>query len=318
MSISNSIVTKKRSSKVAMKNPITMLIKQKYMYLLLMPGLIYFLIFKYYPMYGVTIAFKEYDPLLGILGSPWAGLKYFNRLFSSPYIWTLVVNTLRISILKIIIGFPIPIIFALLLNEITRERFKRVVQTISYLPHFLSWVVVAGLAFQIFSPSYGVYGLICKLFGWEAEVILANSKAFIPILISTDIWKEVGYGSIIYLAAIAGIGNDMYEAARIDGANRFKQCIYITLPSLIPIISITFTLRLGNILEGGFDQVFNMYSPVVYGVADIIDTYVYRMGLENFEYSFSTAVGLTKSIVAFILVMTTNWIVGKFTDYSIW
>lgn len=298
--------------------PIAKIVKQRYLFLLLLPGLVYFLIFKYYPMYGVTIAFKEYDPNLGIMDSPWAGLKYFQRLFETPYILTLVENTLKISLLKIILGFPAPIIFALLLNEITHTLFKRTLQTISYLPHFLSWVVVAGVAFQIFSPSYGLYGYIYNLFGWETGVPLADTDTFIPILIGTDIWKEIGYGSIIYLAALAGVGSEMYEAARIDGAGRFKQCLYITLPSLIPIISMMFILRLGNILDGGFDQIFNLYSPAVYGVSDIIDTYVYRIGLENFEYSFSTAVGLCKSVIGAALVVSANWVVGKFTERSIW
>lgn len=299
-------------------NPIVKIGKQKYLFLLLLPGLVYFLIFKYYPMYGIIIAFKEYDPLLGILHSPWAGLKYFNRLFESPYIWTLIENTLKISFLKILFGFPAPILFALLLNEIVRAKFKRVLQTISYLPHFLSWVVVAGVSLQVFSPSYGIYGYIYKLFGWKTGVPLADSSAFVSILIGTDVWKEMGYGSVIYLAALATVGNDMYDAAKIDGAGRFKQCLYITLPSLLPVISMMFILRLGNILDGGFDQIFTMYSPAVYGVSDIIDTYVYRIGLENFEYSFSTAVGLCKDVIGALLVVSANWLVGKFTERSIW
>lgn len=298
--------------------PIAKIAKQRYLFLLLLPGLVYFLVFKYYPMYGLVIAFKDYDPNLGIMNSPWAGLKYFERLFETPYIITLIKNTLKISLLKLVFGFPAPIIFALLLNEITRVYFKRVVQTISYLPHFLSWVVVSGVAFQIFSPSYGLYGYIYNLFGWQTGVPLADADAFIPILIGTDIWKEIGFASIIYLAALASVGSEMYEAAKIDGAGRFKQCLYITLPSLIPIISMMFILRLGDILDGGFDQIFNLYSPAVYGVADIIDTFVYRIGLENFEYSFSTAVGLCKAAIGAVLVVSANWVVGKFTGRSIW
>lgn len=292
--------------------------KSKYLLLLMLPGMIYFLLFKYGPMYGIILAFKEFDPSLGIIGSPWAGLRYFNRLFQTSYIWTVVGNTLKISMLKIVIGFPAPIIFALLLNEITRERFKRVVQTISYLPHFLSWVVVSGLVFQLVSPSYGLYGYICKILGIKTEVLLGDPKSFISILIISDLWKEVGYASVLYLAAIAGISSELYEAAKIDGANRFDQALFVTLPGILPTIAILFVLRLGGILDAGFDQIFNMYNPIVMKSVDVIDTYVFRIGLENFEYSFSTAVGLTKSVVALILVLSGNWIVSKLSETSIW
>lgn len=292
--------------------------KSKYLLLLMLPGMIYFLLFKYGPMYGIILAFKEFDPSLGIIGSPWAGLRYYNRLFQTSYIWTVVGNTLKISMLKIVIGFPAPIIFALLLNEITRERFKRVVQTISYLPHFLSWVVVSGLVFQLVSPSYGLYGYICKILGIKTEVLLGDPKSFISILIISDLWKEVGYASVLYLAAIAGISSELYEAAKIDGANRFDQALFVTLPGILPTIAILFVLRLGGILDAGFDQIFNMYNPIVMKSVDVIDTYVFRIGLENFEYSFSTAVGLTKSVVALILVLSGNWIVSKLSETSIW
>lgn len=292
--------------------------KSKYLLVLMLPGMIYFLIFKYGPMYGISLAFKQFDPSLGIIGSPWAGFKYFNRLFQTSYIWTVVGNTLKISMLKIVIGFPAPIIFALLLNEITRERFKRVVQTISYLPHFLSWVVVSGLVFQMVSPSYGLYGYICKILGIKAEVLLGDPNSFISILIISDLWKEVGYASVLYLAAIAGISSELYEAAKIDGANRSDQALYVTLPGILPTIAILFVLRLGGILDAGFDQIFNMYNPIVMKSVDVIDTYVFRIGLENFEYSFSTAVGLTKSVVALILVLSGNWIVSKLSETSIW
>jgi putative aldouronate transport system permease protein len=292
--------------------------KSKYLLLLMLPGMIYFLLFKYGPMYGIILAFKEFDPSLGIIGSPWAGLRYFNRLFQTSYIWTVVANTLKISMLKIVIGFPAPIIFALLLNEITRERFKRIVQTISYLPHFLSWVVVSGLVFQLVSPSYGLYGYICKILGLKAEVLLGDPNSFISILIISDLWKEVGYASVLYLASIAGISSELYEAAKIDGANRFEQAIYVTLPCILSTIAILFVLRLGGILDAGFDQIFNMYNPIVMKSVDVIDTYVFRIGLENFEYSFSTAVGLTKSAVALILVLSGNWLVSKLSETSIW
>lgn len=291
--------------------------KQKYLFVLMLPGLIYFLIFKYGPMYGLILAFKEYDPQLGILHSPWAGLKYFNQMINIHYFWQVVLNTLKISVLKILTGFPAPIILALLLNEVTSNKFKRVVQTVSYLPHFLSWVVVAGIIFQLASPSYGLYGFICKAFGFDAQVILGNSKSFMAVLLVSNIWKEIGYSSILYLAAISSISSELYEAAIIDGAGRFKQCIYITLPNLAPTIAMLFVLGLGGILDGGFDQVFNLYNSVVMPSVDIIDTFVYRMGLESLQYSFSTAVGICKSLIGFSLVMSCNWIVKKFSDYTI-
>ncbi|KRF18718.1 hypothetical protein ASG93_10270 [Paenibacillus sp. Soil787] len=294
------------------------LARQKYLFLLLLPGLIYFIVFKYIPMYGVVLAFKEFNPMDGILGSPWAGMKYFNRIFQSDAVMHILFNTLRISMLNLLFAFPAPIVFALLLNEVTRKKAKRIFQTISYLPHFLSWVVISGLIFQLLSPSYGLYGLISKLFDWETKVLLTQPGSFLAIVVTSNIWKEFGYGSVIYLAAIAGISGELYEAAKMDGAGRFKQMLHITLPSLLPVISILFILQLGNVLDAGFDQILNLYNPVVYGVADIIDTYVYRIGLADFQYSFGTAVGLCKGVVAMILVVSSNWLVRKFTDHSIW
>lgn len=295
-----------------------LLVKQKYLYLMMLPGLSYFLLFKYGPMYGIVLAFKEFDPSLGIWGSPWAGLKYFERIFASDGAWNVVMNTLTISALKILFGFPAPILFALLLNELVHPAFKRLAQTVSYMPHFLSWVVISGLVFQLLSPSYGLYGYAAELFGWEPRVLLGEPESFLSILIISGIWKDMGYGSVIYLAALAGINAEQYEAAEIDGAGRFKKALYITLPSLLPVISIMLILRLGDILDAGFDEIFNLYNPMVYGVADIIDTYVYRIGLGEFQYSFGTAVGLCKSVVALIMVVGANWIVRKTSDHSIW
>lgn len=291
--------------------------RQKYLFLLLLPGLAYFLIFKYGPMYGILLAFKDYDPQVGILRSPWAGFKYFHQMFEMKYFWTVTANTLKISILKIITGFPAPILFALLLNEIISSKFKRVVQTISYLPHFLSWIIVSGLIFQLVSPSYGLYGLLCDVFGWKSQVLLGDGKSFLNILLISNIWKEMGYASIIYLAAIAGISTEMYESAIIDGAGRFKRCIYITIPSILPTICMLFVLGLGGILDGGFDQIFNLYNSMVMPSADIIDTFVYRIGLVEMQYSFSTAVGIAKSVIALFLVLFSNWIVGKVSDYTV-
>ena len=310
------VARKKSTSPVAQY--LNALWNQRFLYFLLIPGIIYFIIFKYKPMYGIIIAFQDYMPGAGFLDGPWVGLKHFERLVSSSSISMVVVNTLRISLLKLIFGFPAPIILALLLNEISSQRFKRVIQTVSYLPHFLSWVVISGLVFQILSPSYGIYGLICELLNMPKGIPLGENGSFLTVLILSDVWKEVGYGTVIYLAAIAGIGMEMYEAARIDGASRLQQALYITFPSLAPTIIILFILRLGHVLDAGFDQVFNLYNLMVYEVADIIDTFVYRIGLGNFEYSFSTAVGLTKSVIAFILVMASKQISDRFSDRTAW
>lgn len=292
--------------------------RDKYLYMLLLPGLLFFIIFCYVPMYGIVLAFKEYDPGLGIMGSPWVGLRYFERIFKGSMIWKVIGNTLRISFAKIVIGFPMPVIFALLLNEIRHVKFKKTVQTITYLPHFLSWVVVAGLVTQLFSPSYGLYGYLAEFFGFQPQVLLAQKWPFFWTLIVSDIWKGIGYGSIIYLAAISGIPQELYEAAKIDGAGRFRQAVSITLPSIMPTVCIMFILRMGSVLSANFDQVFTLYNPAVYDSAEILDTYVYSLGLEQFEYSLSTAVGLAKNVVQFGLVMLTNWVVGKFSDSTIW
>lgn len=299
------------------KTVFSLLKKQKFLFLLLLPGMLYFLIFKYIPMYGILLAFKDYNPQVGVLDSPWIGLKHFHQMFQMNYFWTVTANTLKISILKIVIGFPAPIIFALLLNELVSNKFRRIVQTISYLPHFLSWIIVAGLIFQLVSPSYGIYGFLCEAFGWQPRILMGDGKSFLQILLISNVWKEIGYGSIIYLAAIAGINPDMYESAKIDGAGRFKQCWYITIPCILPTIAMLFVLGLGGILDGGFDQIFNLYNSMVMPTADIIDTFVYRIGLVEMQYSFSTAVGIAKSLIALILVLGANWIVGKISNYTI-
>jgi len=292
--------------------------RSRYLLLLLLPGFVFFVIFKYWPMYGIVLAFKNFDPTLGILKSPWVGLRYFQRVLNNSSIWRIVFNTVKFSASKIVFGFPMPIIFALLLNEIHTRHFKRVVQTISYLPHFLSWVVISGLIFQLLSPSYGLYGFLAEVFGFNTQVLLAKGSSFYLIIILSEIWKEIGYGSIIYLAAIVGISSELYEAAKIDGAGRFKQVMFITLPGILPTICILFILRMGGILDAGFDQIFNLYNTAVMDSAEIIDTYVYKVGLERFEYSFATAVGLMKSLVAFVFVFGTNFIVSKFSESTIW
>lgn len=292
--------------------------RTKYLFLLMVPGLLFYLVFRYFPMYGVTLAFKDFVARDGILGSPWVGLKYFRQLFTYSGVFRVLLNTLKISGLRILLGFPAPIILALMLNEIRRGGFKRVTQTISYLPHFLSWVVIAGMIKQVLSPSSGLVGFLYSFFDAVPPLILADPEGFIAVLIISGIWKGIGWGTIVYLAAITGINSELYEAAIIDGAGRFRLIWNITLPSISGVIVILFILRVGNILEGGFDQIFNLYNPAVYETADIIDTYVFRIGLEGMQFSFATAVGLTKNVVGFALLLLTNRFVKSFSENTLW
>jgi putative aldouronate transport system permease protein len=290
----------------------------RYLFLLMLPGLAFYVIFRYVPIYGVTLAFKEFVAAQGILRSPWVGLKYFRRLFTYPGVLRVFLNTLKISGLRILFGFPAPLLLALLLNEVRTVAFKRTVQTISYLPHFLSWVVIAGLVRQILSPSTGLVGYLYSLFEKRPPLLLADPTWFVPILIISGVWQEIGWGTIVYLAAIAGINPELYEAAIMDGTGRFRLMWHITIPSIQGVIVILLILRVGHILEGGFDQIFNLYNSAVYDVADIIDTYVYRLGLESMQYSFATAVGLTKNLVGFALLLLTNRFSKVFSDSTLW
>ena len=294
------------------------LFRHRYLLLLMLPGIAYFVIFRYVPIYGVILAFKEYDVYEGILFSPWVGLKHFRRLFEQHDVARVFWNTVEISVLRIVFGFPMSIILALLLNEIFNTKFKRTVQTISYLPHFLSWVVVAGLITELLSPSRGIYGYLMRLIGADTTVLLTSQTWFIPILIISGIWKEVGWGTIIYLATMSSINPELYEAAVVDGASRWRRAISITLPGILPVTAILLILSMSQILNAGFDQIFNLYNTLVYEIADIIDTYIYRVGLQSFEFEFATAVGLTKNVIALVLVLTVDRVVRRFTGYGLW
>ncbi|MDD9987368.1 MAG: ABC transporter permease subunit [Spirochaetaceae bacterium] len=294
------------------------LFRHRYLLLLMLPGIAYFVVFRYVPIYGVILAFKEYDVYEGILFSPWVGLKHFRRLFEQHDVARVFWNTVEISVLRIVFGFPMPIILALLLNEIFNTKFKRTVQTISYLPHFLSWVVVAGLITELLSPSRGIYGYLMRLIGADTTVLLTSQTWFIPILIISGIWKEVGWGTIIYLATMSSINPELYEAAVVDGASRWRRAISITLPGILPVTAILLILSMSQILNAGFDQIFNLYNTLVYEIADIIDTYIYRVGLQSFEFEFATAVGLTKNVIALVLVLTVDRVVRRFTGYGLW
>lgn len=288
------------------------------LYVLLIPGLIFLLIFKYAPMYGIIIAFKDFNIFEGMAASPWVGLEHFERLFRSRDFAVVFRNTLIISIYKIIFLFPLPIIMAILMNEIKNMIFKRSIQTIVYLPHFLSWVIVSGLFIDVLSTNGGIVNRIIESFGGEPIAFLMEPEWFRSVLITSAGWKEVGWSMIVYLAAIAGIDPQLYEAAKMDGAGRFRQIWHITVPGLVPIILLMFILRLGNILEAGTEQILVMYNPIVYEVADVIGTYVYRMGLGQQDYSFSTAVGLFDSVVGFFLIITGNYLSRKYLHRGIW
>ncbi|CQR47173.1 putative multiple-sugar transport system permease YteP [Paraliobacillus sp. PM-2] len=292
--------------------------KNKAFYIMLVVPMIMLAIFSYGPMYGILIAFKDFSPGLGIWGSPWNGFEHFTRMFDDFLFLRALRNTIIISLLKIIISFPAPIIFALLLNEVRQMNFKKVTQSISYLPHFMSWVILSSMIVEVFSPERGIVNFFITLFGVEPIHFLASKSAFIPILIGTDIWKEIGYAAIIYLATMSSIDPGLYEAAEMDGANRFHKMIHITIPSIMPMIIVLFILRLGSMLNAGFDQVLNLYNPMVYEVADIIDTYVYRAGLEQFQLDYATAVGLFKNIIGVLLIVGSNAIIRKRSEHGIW
>ncbi len=300
-----------RESKL--KHMLRRILTDRMFYLMLLPGIIYFVVFHYVPMYGVQIAFRNYKMKLGFFGSQWVGLKNFERLFADPGFIQALKNTIVISLLKIAIGFPAPIIMALMLNAVRSNIGRRIYQSISYLPHFLSWIVIAGLARNIFSPSTGIVNVIIKSLGFQPINFLASNQYFRWVLVFTDMWKEVGWGSIIYLAALMGVDHQLYEAATVDGASPFRQLISITLPSIAPTIITMLILRVGGILSAGQDQVYAMYNELVYSVADILDTYSLRIGLSNLKYSMSTAVSLFKSAIGLVMILVTNKLC-KFVD----
>lgn len=283
---------------------------------MLLPGVLFTLIFAYLPMGGLVIAFKEFKPWLGF-SSPWVGLKQFQFMFEYPDSKQMIWNTLLIASMKIVIGLIVPLVFAILLNEVRVSAFKRTVQTLVYLPHFLSWVILGGILLDMLSPNGGLVNRVLMLFGAKPIFFLGDGNWFRFTVIVSDVWKEFGFGTIVFLAALAGINPSLYEAAEVDGAGRFKQTLYVTLPALIPITVVVGTLSLGNILNAGFDQIFNLYNPLVYEKGDIIDTFVYRMGILNGKMSFATAVGMFKSLIALVLIVTSYRLAYKFANYRI-
>lgn len=290
-----------------------------WLYILLLPVLTYIVIFKYLPMFGIVIAFQNFNFVDGILGSEWIGLDNFRVLFSSDgEFWKILSNSLILSVYNLLFGFPLPIIVAILLNEIRNKVFLRFSQTAIYLPHFISWVVISGMVMNFLSPNGGIVNHIITALGGEPIGFMTNPKYFRSILVISTIWKETGWGTIIYLAAITGIDQELYEAADIDGANRLQKMLHITLPSLKGTIVVLFIMRLGNILDNGFEPVFLLHNTLTLDVADVFELYTYRMGIQLGQYGYSTAVGIFKSIVGFVLIMTSNTIVRKMGESSIW
>lgn len=293
--------------------------RDRYLYLLLVPVITYYIIFKYIPMYGLVIAFKDFSIFKGIFNSPWVGLKHFNNFFQSRDFVIILKNTLVLNLYSLIFGFPGPIILALMLNEVKHLFFKKTIQTIVYLPHFISWIVIGGIITNLLSPSSGFINQIIKwVTGGKSIFFLTNPSWWRFVYIFSGIWKEIGWGAIIYLASLMSIDPELYEAAMIDGANKWKQIWHISIPGISTTIAILFILRLGNLLDIGFEHVFVLYNPLVYNVSDVISTYVYRKGLQEAKYSFTTAVGLFQSVIGFILVMTANKLSKKYSEAGIW
>lgn len=292
--------------------------KCKYLFLMFIPAIIYFVVFCYVPMYGVIISFQDYYPRLGITGSEWVGFKHFEKLFTGRYFFPVMRNTLIISICKLLFGFPAPIILCLLLNEVRNLKFKKVVQTISYLPHFISWVVLASIVQTILSPSSGVVNYIIQLLGGEPIFFMGRSDWFRKVIVGSSIWRDTGWQTVVFMAAILSIDPQLYEAADLDGAGRFQKMIYVTLPCIAPTIIIMFIMATGNVIQDDFDQIYNMLNAKVMDVGDVIGTYTYRMGIEKMNFSYATAVGLFKNVVSLILVTFTNAFSRKLSGSSLW
>lgn len=323
--------SKIQSQHKSMKEPVSKKIRKTVLYikhhptlyLMMIPGLFFLFIYKLFPLYGIQIAFRDYNLFLGnnpidaIAKSDWAGLKYFEQLFSSSQFYKVLRNTLMISSLKIVFLFPLPIICAVLLNEIHNRLYHRVVQTVIYVPYFFSWVLIYGVFFTIVS-SYGIINTLITKTGGTRINFLTDSFTFIILLIFTEGWKEIGYYTIIYLAAITSIDPTLYEAAKVDGASRWKQIWHVTMPGILPTIVLMFTLKVGNILSAGFEQILVFYNPAVYNYADIIETYVYRIGLGQMNFPLSSALSLFNSMVAFILIISANAVSRKLVHRSIW
>jgi putative aldouronate transport system permease protein len=291
--------------------------RNKYKYLMILPVILYYVLFMYKPMYGVIIAFKNYSPALGINNSPWVGLKHFSDFINNIYFYRILSNTFIISFYDILFGFSAPIILALLLNEIHNKHFKNTVQTITYLPHFISLIVICSIIKE-FTVTDGLINDIVAFFGGQRVSLLQKSEYFRTIFVSTNIWQQVGWSSIIYLSALAAIDVQLYEAATVDGAGKFSQLINITLPSILPTIIIMLILRIGQIMNVGFEKIILLYNSSTYETADVIASYVYRMGLQDLKWSYASAIGLFNSVINFAFLIVANWLSKKTSENSMW
>lgn len=294
------------------------LIRNRWLYVMLIPGLLYYVLFKYLPMWGVFAAFQDYQPFLGFMNSKWVGLKHFNRLFGDPSFWQLFSNTLMIAVCNLIFYFPVPIILAIMINEMQHKFLKRTIQSVLYMPHFMSWVVIYSLCVILTSPTRnGPIAVLLQNLTGESINILASTSWFRPVVVFQSIWKESGWGTIIFIAALTNIDPQLYEAAITDGANRGQQIWHITLPALRGTIVTLLLLRMGRLLDTGFEQIYLLLNPVNRSIGNVFDTFVYNSGIKQGQYSYSTAVGLFQSVICLILVMSTNWMSRKMGEDGI-
>jgi putative aldouronate transport system permease protein len=314
--IASGTATKARP-KVSATHVRKVIARDKYLYLMVLLPLAYFIIFHYIPLYGITLAFKDFDIGKGIMGSPWAGFKYFEEFFANPYAWQVVRNTVVLRLWHLMVGFPAPIILALLLNELRVERFKRIVQTSSYLPHFISLVVVAGMVIS-FLASDGPINNVLKGLGGQSVPWMQRPEWFAPVFTFSGIWQHAGWASVIYLAALTGINPELVEAAVIDGAGRWQRLLNITLPGIAPTVTIMFLLRIGQLLTVDYQMILLLYSPAIYETADVLGTYIYRRGIIGADFSFATAVGLFQAAVGLVFIVGANWIAKRVGETSLW
>lgn len=290
---------------------------RKAVYIMLVPVLVYYVIFHYLPMFGIVISFQNYKPAKGIARSNWVGFKNFTSFFEGPYAWRVIKNTIVLSLYQLIVGFPAPIILALMLNEMKCEKYKRVCQTLTYLPHFISLVVICGII-RTFTSSTGLITIILSAFGMEQQNLLARPEYYRTIYVLSGVWQNIGWGSIIYLATLTNVNQELYEAAELDGANRLQKIIHVNIPALVPIIAIQLIMRIGNMMSEGSEKTILLYNPITYDVSDIISSYVYRMGLERQSFSSATAVGLFNSFINMALVIFANWFSRTVVNESLW
>ncbi|WP_305728476.1 sugar ABC transporter permease [Paenibacillus sp. 1_12] len=294
------------------------MVRDKWLYIMALPGILYFLIFRYVPMYGLVIAFQDFKPHIGIINSPFVGLKHFERFFGEPIFWELFRNTVLLAVYNMVFFFPMPIVLALMMNEVRRERFKRFVQTLVYIPHFVSWVVVVGIFYLLLTTEGGVLNELIYALTGKKIAFLLEADWFRTMIVTQSIWKEVGWGTIIFLAALSGVDLQLYEAARMDGANRWRQLWHITLPAIRSTIIILLILRLGTFLDSGFEHIFLMLTPTNREVGEVFDTYVFLKGLSQGQYSYSATVGMFKSVVGLVLVLTANWMAKRFGEEGVY